>query len=392
MNFNLTIGSPLEWWRSLGEKAGELGFRYGLSVDTLPSWNPGRFTSPGAIRFDRVDWLTLLVFIGIAALAATALIAVLIAFSKKERPVHSRRPARIPEVTAMPAPPANEMNLRIVSYEDARRLNPDFFRRSLSRSFQDFLSFSQNSIDSAHRFLAFTAQRMPADCFTLFLRNESLLLEPVLQMRGGFISGNAVEGPLVSGDDLAALESGRVVVSGDSSQAMVPIDAPTELAGILHLSGPAGLCEGAKLGLVYETARQFSLLFYERVRHERVTVRHGQASALRFEEDLSLLCTQQASFALIALDAPLPPGAALDLPHRAYLKDGLVYLLGPVESDPILDDHFRRVMRNSGRFNAGIAVCLGQTESPGRVLRRAQAALANAKSAGPNHYRILNAA
>lgn len=383
----LELTKPAAWLSKLGEMAGELGFRWGLSLDALPSWNRAGWSFSGPVRLDRVDWLTVLVFAGLAALAVTAIIAVLVAFSRQKRAPGSR----IPEVTAIPAPVTSPMNLRIVSYEDARRLKPEFFRRSISQSFQEFLSFSHNSIDAAHRFLTFTALRMSADTLTLFLRNESLLLEPVLQMRGGFISGNAVEGPLVSNDDLAALESGRVVVSGDSSQAMIPIDAPTELAGILHVSGPAGLCEGAKLGVAYETARQFSLLFYERVRHERVTMRHGQATAFRFEEDLALLCSQQTSFSLMVLDAPIPPGAVIDLPYRVYGKDGLVYLLGPVESDLLLDDHFRSIMRTSGKFNAGIAVCRGK-ESPQRVLSRAHAALVNARSAGPNHYRILNAA
>ena len=98
-----------------------------------------------------------------------------------------------------------------------------------------------------------------------------------------------------------------------------------------------------------------------------------------------------SSFALIALDAPLPPGAHLDFPHRVYTRDGQVYLLGPVESDPVLDEHFRRIMRTTGRFNAGIAVSRG-LETPERVIRRAHAALENARSAGLNHYRILNAA
>jgi hypothetical protein len=383
VKLNLTwIGGPSDWMRALGEKAGEIGFRYGFTPDDLPSW---QFKLPMGAAI-RIDWLSVLVFAGLAALAVVTLVVVLIAFSKQKT-----RASAIPEVTAIPARPASDLDLRIVSHEDARRLHPEFFRRSVSRSFADFLSFSHNAIDSAHRFLRFTAQKFPADSFTLFLRNESLLLEPVLQMRGGFISGNAVEGPLLSQDDLAALESGRVVVSGDSAQALIPIDAPTELAGILHVSGHPGLCEGAKLGLVYEIARQFSLLFYERVRHERVTLRQGLGSPIRFEEDLSLLCRQQASFSLIVLDAPLPPGSTLDLPHRMYSKDGLVYLLGPVESDPILDDRFRSILRTSGRFNAGIAVSRG-LETPDRVLRRAHAALANARSAGPNHYRILNTA
>lgn len=383
MKLNLaSIGGPSDWLRFLGEKAGELGFRYGLTLEDLPSWQI-KLPMGAALR---IDWTGILVFAAIAALAVFTLVVVLVAFSKQKRPR-----AAIPEVTAIPARPASDLDLRIVSHEDARRLNPEFFRRSISRSFADFLSFSHNAIDAAHRFLTFTAGRFPADSFTLFLRNESLLLEPVLQMRGGFISGNAVEGPLVSQEDLTALESGRVVVSGDCAQALIPIDAPTELAGILHVSGRPGLCDGAKLGLVYEIARQFSLVFYERVRHERVTQRQGAGSPIRFEEDLSLLCSQQASFCLIALDAPLPPGSALDLPHRVYSRDGLVYLLGPVESEQILDQRFRTVMRAAGRFNAGIAFSRG-LETPDRLLRRAHSALANARSAGPNHYRILNTA
>ncbi|MCE9597445.1 MAG: hypothetical protein K8S54_05705 [Spirochaetia bacterium] len=297
---------------------------------------------------------------------------------------------QIPEIQSMPsAGPAPD--LRTISFEDAQRLNPGFFNQPVSPELRDAMDFPASLDDLLRRFALRVSGKTHADSISIFLRDDLNRYNPCIHLSGSiFVSGKSVAEFTAGNVGESALEklgANRVVLDEDAHQVAFPLQSPTELAGYLLIKNESSsLFNRDAIERIFDETRQFSVILYHQIRHlhNRPLMNDG----IQLREDLGLLCAQgTASFALSAIDvAPaVQPGRFQD---KVYHDNGLMFLLGPIKTESTLDQEFRELVREKHTVIAGIATCAGGEQAE-RVLRRAYAALEDARRAGPNHYRIL---
>ncbi|MBL8021476.1 MAG: hypothetical protein JNM27_17525 [Leptospirales bacterium] len=298
----------------------------------------------------------------------------------------------IPEIKAMPSGQA-ALDLRSISYEDAQRLNPGFFNRPVSAELREAMDFPANLEDLLKRFAQRISGKTHADSISIFLRDDMNRYNPRIHLSGSiFVSGRSVAeftAGNIGESALEKLQSNRVVLDEDAHQVAFPLQSPTELAGYLLIKNESSsLFNREALHAIFNETQQFAVILYHHIRHlhNRPLMNDG----IQLREDLGLLCAQgTAAFALSAIEIA-PSIQAERFGDRVYHDNGLVFLLGPIKTEATLDQEFRQLVKERHTVIAGIATCSGG-EQPERVLRRAYAALEDARRAGPNHYRILTA-
>lgn len=295
----------------------------------------------------------------------------------------------VPEIQSMSSA---QVDLRTISYEDAQRLNSDFFQRPIAKELRDAMDFPTNLDDLLRRFALRISGKTHADSISIFLRDDSNRFIPWIHLSGSiFVSGKSVAeftAGNIGESALEKLQSNSVVLDEDAHQVAFPLQSPTELAGYLLMKNESSsLFNRDAIQAIFHETQQFAVILYHQIRH--LHNRPMMNDGIQLREDLGLLCAQgTASFALSAIEAR--PGIQADrFGDKVYHDNGLVFLLGPIKTEATLDQEFRQLVKERHTVVAGIATCLGG-EQPERVLRRAYAALEDAKRAGPNHYRILS--
>ncbi len=293
----------------------------------------------------------------------------------------------VADVAEMPELP----DLKTISRADAMRIRPDFFARRVSESLSGDLAFAPSVDDLLRRFLL-KASFHCEGTLTLFLRDEDGRFLPRARGVGKvLVSGDllrAVPAGHVGISGASTLASGKPVMSPDGRQAALPIESPTELTGYLLLESDVPETTERAISPLYDLCSQISVILYERIQRDLADADTGTSGRLRMEADLAKLCRAGGPFSFCIVEFA---GAAPAIDGPSVYRDGSrIFILGPVQQEAALDAQFARIARVSP-VCVGIAVTSGG-EDPVRVFQRALRALDSAKSAGPNHYRILQAA
>ncbi len=374
MKFQLPDLSPLAAIQALAERVGAVSF----AIQT--SWGPF------FVNLDRI------VIISIFLILAGAALLILWAVMRSYAPAPETEPEIESIATAEPVEaPAEIPELQTISRQDALRIRPEFFMRKVSDELSRHLSFA-SSIDELLRAFLSHASSVCDGVLTVFLRNEQGDMVPRLRSQGKIVLGGDFSRVLsetnVGHTGFEILESGKPVMSEDGRQAAFSIDSPTEIAGFLLLESEHA-SDLKVLSRLHDMCYQFSLFMYEKIHQIENQAHSGTSGRLQLESALRVLSQASAAFSLTICEfSEGKPDISGDL---IFCEGNRLYVLGGVESERTLDARFASWIHRCGPASIGIAVSTGH-EEPARIFDRALRALENAKAAGLNHYRILQAA
>lgn len=276
----------------------------------------------------------------------------------------------------------------------------------------EFLESVSDLENFARAFLSSVSSGLEQAGAVLFLRNRSGQMAPCLEKRGDvFISGAALDGESLSAECLRHLEGGRYVALEDGLQLVFPLPSTRGLAGAVSFRSDRPLFKPEALARTWFRIRKFGEWLWQATVFEQATVDRDTSlnNGLLFHRDLRVefslrgMVREPRELTLLQfLDASgdwLWRGVQLRRhfgDRRLYRIAGdVVAMLGGEQDAESIDLRFSDFLRDL-REQEAVDVCIGSAAldddvaSPLEWFRRAGAALEDARSEGPNSFRIFS--
>ncbi|MBX7059816.1 MAG: hypothetical protein K1X75_17265 [Leptospirales bacterium] len=274
----------------------------------------------------------------------------------------------------------------------------------------EFLESVSDLESFARSFLSSVSSALQ-DCDSLlFLRNRLGDMAPCLEKRGSvFVSGAALEDEHLERDCLTQLEAGRYVALEDGLRLVFPLPSHRGLIGALRFSSRRPLFRPEELALAWFRIRKFGEWLLQAAVFEQATVDRQSAlnNGMTFHRDLrhefalrdSLRERRELSLVQFLKGGGQTLWRGLQLrrrfgDRRLYRIAADVFaLLGPQSMEGEIDRRFSEYLSDLGEretveLQIGCAILEDDVESPLEWFRRAGAALEQARSEGPNSFRV----